>query len=391
MRVLLVQYIGDFRETVHRLSQGGEETYYAQRYSVNTIASISQRVDALTTLVCMTPESYDEVLSNGIHAIGAGFKDTLNPTVLIQLIEQQNPTHIILTFPCRPVLRWAIQHKVKTIAVLADSFPTDGWRNKVRNFRLARLLNHRQVEWVGNHNINSSRSLQKIGVDPAKIVPWDWPSVVTPDSFPAKQLPANDKPWQLAYVGALSEAKGVGDILDAIALLKAKQISVSLKVAGRGDVDHFMQQARQLGIESAVDFLGTIPNFKVVHLMREADTVIIPSRHEYPEGLPMTIYEALCSRTPIVASDHPMFRGKLNDGISAIVFPAHDPHSLANSIETLMSDAALYHRLSQASEEAWQQLQIPVKFADFLDHWLFDPPTAQPWLSNYRLSTGIYD
>jgi len=44
--------------------------------------------------------------------------------------------------------------------------------------------------------------------------------------------------------------------------------------------------------------------------MRSADAIVIPSRHEYPEGLPLTIYEALAARTPIVASDHQCFSAR---------------------------------------------------------------------------------
>jgi glycosyltransferase involved in cell wall biosynthesis len=388
MRILLVQYTGDFREAVNRLSQGGEETYYAQRYSVDTIARIGEKVEEMAALVCVTPDRYNEVLQNGIRGIGAGFGQDWKNKDLISLIEAQKPTHIILTFPSREVLRWAIQHRIPTIAVLADSFQTDGWRNKWRNYRLARLLNHERIEWVGNHNINAALSLQAIGVNPAKIVPWDWPPVVTPANFSPKQLRPSAQPWQLVYVGMITPAKGVGDLLEAIAALKARKIDVTLKVAGKGDVDAFQKQAKRLGIEDAVELLGMVSNQKVVHLMREADAVIVPSRHEYPEGLPMTIYEALCARTPIVASDHPMFQGKLTDGVSAIVFPAHQPLALADSLEKLLSDPELYHQLSKASEEAWQQLQIPVKFADFLNHWLFDPKTEQPWLGRYCLSSG---
>jgi glycosyltransferase involved in cell wall biosynthesis len=389
MRVLLVQYTGDFRETVNRLHEGGEETYYAQRYSVDTIARIGRQVEEMATLVCITPNRYNEVLQNGIRAIGAGFNESWRNEDLIALIEAQKPTHLILTFPSRGVLQWAIRQRIPTVAVLADSFQLDGWRNKWRNAQLARLLNHKQIEWVGNHNLNASRSLEAIGVSPAKIVPWDWLPVVTPDAFAPKHLGTSGT-WQLVYVGTIAQAKGIGDVLEAIAALKARKMDVTLKLAGRGHIDAFKQQAERLGIADVIDFLGLVPHHKVVRLMRSADVVIIPSHHEYPEGLPMTIYEALCARTPIVASDHPMFRGKLRDGVSAVIFPAQTPLALADSIEKLLTHPDFYHHLSQGSSEAWQQLQIPVKFADFLNHWLFDSPTEKPWLANYRLTSGIY-
>ena len=47
--------------------------------------------------------------------------------------------------------------------------------------------------------------------------------------------------------------------------------------------------------------------------MSAHDIVIVPSRHDYPEGLPMTIYEALAMRTPLVVSDHPMIKAGLGN------------------------------------------------------------------------------
>ncbi len=89
---------------------------------------------------------------------------------------------------------------------------------------------------MGNHNLNASRSLEAIGVSPAKIVPWDWLPVVTPDAFAPKYLGASGT-RQLVYVGTIAQAKGIGDILEAIAALKARKMDVRLKLAGRGHMD----------------------------------------------------------------------------------------------------------------------------------------------------------
>ena len=118
--------------------------------------------------------------------------------------------------------------------------------------------------------------------------------------------------------------------------------------------------------------------------MREADLVIIPSRHEYPEGLPLTIYEALCSRNPIIASDHPMFKNQLKDSISAMVFPAKNSSALAAKIEQIMTDLQLYNQISLASAETWQKLQIPVKRWNLIERWLDDSPESQQWFLEGR-------
>jgi glycosyltransferase involved in cell wall biosynthesis len=134
-----------------------------------------------------------------------------------------------------------------------------------------------------------------------------------------------------------------------------------------------------------------VPNEQIVTLMREASAVIIPSRHTYAEGLPMTIYEGLCSRTPIVASDHPMFRGRLVNDESALIFHAADANDLATKIQNLFTDSALYQRLSQFSAEAWERIQIPVKFGELLSRWVADSPENRAWLHSYRLASGRYN
>ena len=192
-------------------------------------------------------------------------------------------------------------------------------------------------------------------------------------------------------MGSVTESKGVGDVLDSLAQLRAKNFPVKLQIAGRGEMDVFHQKVKQLQIEDDVEFLGLVPNNKVVHLMRESDIVLIPSRHDYPEGFPLTIYEALCSRTPIVASDHPMFQNNLKHEVNAMVFPASNSIALSECIEKLLSAPELYQSLSIASSDAWNRLQIPVKWADMINRWLDDSPENQQWLFEHRLSSGRYD
>ncbi|WP_432811377.1 glycosyltransferase [Pantanalinema sp. GBBB05] len=389
IRLVIVQYAGDYRETVLRFMNGEQETYYAQRYSVDAVAKIAQRVEAATVICGITDEFYDEVLPNGVRAIGAGFRHTLNMKRLLALIEQQNPTHLLIRTPISQIIQWAKKQNVRVAMTLADSFDTKGIRNKVDNFILASALNSDQVDWVGNHGINSSLSLAKIGVEPKKIVPWDWPSAVTPKDFAKKSFPHKADAWNLLYVGSVIEAKGAGDVIEAIAKLKAFKQPIKLKIAGKGDIEQFSQKVKQLNLEEQVEFLGMVPHQKVIQLLREADLAVVPSRHEYPEGLPMTIYETLCVRTPLIASDHPMFQDILKHGFNSMVFTAGDAVELATCIQALMVDSALYEKISLEAEHTWHKLQIPVKWADLIDAWLFSSSKNQQWLLENNLSSYL--
>lgn len=389
-RLLLIQYMGDYRETVRSFSMGGDETYYAQRYSVDAVAELGKMFDEVATLCCITHEPYDEVVENGVRAIGAGFSTKINTKELIRLMERYDPTHLIIRTPIREIIHWAIRKNIKIMATLADSFDSTSLKNKIKNYQLVKLLNHQNVDWVGNHGINASLELTKIGVKAEKVIPWDWPHSVTPELFLEKVIPDGKSVWQAIYVGTIMESKGIGDILRAISILKSKGVGLKLKVVGKGDVETYIKLTQDLQIEDCVEFLGFLSNKEIIPVMRESDIVLVPSRHDYPEGFPMTIYEALCSRTPIIASDHPMFRGKLIQQKNSLIFAAGNSADLASCIEKLVSSPELYEQLSSASSEAWNSLQIPVKWADFIDSWLSETPKAKQWLMDHCLASGRY-
>jgi glycosyltransferase involved in cell wall biosynthesis len=192
------------------------------------------------------------------------------------------------------------------------------------------------------------------------------------------------------YVGILDESKGIGDTLRAIAKLKDEGIRIALKVAGQGQKELYEAMARDLMIDDRIEFLGLRPHAQILDMMREADFVVVPSRHEYPEGFPMTIYETLCSRTPLIASDHPMFRGNLTHHRDAWIFSAGNADSLAAGMRGLLSDPDLYRRLSTGSAEAWARLQLPVKWHELIKRWVSDAPEDRNWFFEHRMSSGIY-
>lgn len=395
MRLLILQFNGDYREAFNRFEAGAGETYYAQKYSVDMVDKLGQQVGQIGVLCCITVEAYDEVLSNGVRAIGAGFQDQVDFEQIVQRIEQFQPTHLILNTPVRRLLNWAIQHRIPTLAMLADSFEATSFKTRITNFLLATKLNHPQIQWIGNHGVPAAQALQKIGVNPNKIIPWDWPHRISPEAFAPKtwsmSLRDRANPYQLIYVGTISEEKGVGDALRAVAQLTTQDFPVQLQLAGRGNIDAFEKLAQQLHIADRVQFLGLVENHQVVQLMRSADLVLVPSRPEYPEGFPMTLYEALCSRTPIVASNHPMFVKRLKHRANAMIFKAKDETAFANCIRDVLTDPDLYQQISQATLSTWKALQLPAQWGEFIQRWLQGTAADQQWLYQNRLASGQYD
>lgn len=386
MRLLFVQFAGDYREAVFNFAAGKSETYYAQKYSVESVAQLACWLEQVTVLCCTSQEVYDEVLPSGVRAIGAGFSYRIPTRKLIQLIEAQQPTHLILDVQLPEVLWWAARKGVKTLTLFSGSVSISGWKTKIRNALLVSALNHPRIDWIGSYGINSSLRLKQLGVNADKIIPWDFIMESSPGNLSPKQARTDGNPWTVFYIGSMIEGKGVGDILEAVAQLKQRGITVKAQLAGQDHGGFYAEKAKSLQIADCVEFLGIIGNQSVEPLMREADLVLIPSRHDYTEGFPLTIHHALKSRSPIIASDHPMFRNKLRHEVNALVFSAADPIALADSIQRLQTDPDLYFKLSDVSYDTWRRIRLPVKWGDLIEHWLKNTEVDQQWLFDNRLN-----
>lgn len=383
-RLTIVQYAGDFREASERLSKGGAETYRAQRHTVAYVEHLARDLASVTTITGFTDEAYDVTLPSGARAIGAGFVDRFDGRKLAELTAQSRPDLLVVRGPLRPVIWWGIRHRVRTLLLLADSFNTQSAKSRLSGALLGLLARAPNIDWVGNHGLRAAEQLVRIGVPRRKVLAWDYPAFDRPEATPPKTRAAT--PATIIYVGLQAEAKGVDDLILATKQLVAAGRPVRLDLAGRPDNGRLADLIAQHGLGDVVRQLGTIDNAEVIAKMRAADIVVVPSRHAYSEGMPLTIYEALCSRTPLVVSDHPMFAGTVIDGESGLVFPAGDIAALADRLAKLLDDPGLYSRVSEGSAAAWNRLQIPLKWADLLTDWIDDTPASRARLAAHAFA-----
>lgn len=392
-KLLVVQYGGDYKEAYRNIAEGKSEYYANQRYSVDVVSSLKDRFDEVATLCCQSNGTYSEILEPGVRAIGVGTAREDYATAIektIASISEYKPSFVILRTPALDIMRWLRKRKIPTALILADSFNGRNLSDRLRYFRLARECNHQNVRWIGNHGVGSCLSLRRLGIHAHKIVPWDWPVSIDPSIRDAKSMNAND-PHRLIYVGAISVDKGVTDCIGAVDHLRTAGVKVVLDIYGKGQVEECRVLTQKLGLQESVNFCGLVPNSEIIPRMAAADVVLIPSRSSYPEGFPKTINEGLCSRTPLVVSDHPIFSRLLKNRKNAMVFRSGSSSELARKIQELMADADLYRALSENAFSTWKSLQIAVKWGDLFRNIALNSPESDAWLHANRLDSGVYD
>jgi glycosyltransferase involved in cell wall biosynthesis len=144
------------------------------------------------------------------------------------------------------------------------------------------------------------------------------------------------------FVGELRELKGVGDLLDALALLSAWR-KVTATIVGDGpDRSSFESQADRLGLKQQVHFMGQLPARRAFTLGR---LLAIPS---HAESFPYIVLEAVAAEVPLIATQV----GGIPEMLPLkLLIPPQNPRALANALRSRLET------LDQARENARELAQ----------------------------------
>lgn len=358
-------YTGDFAGAFVRFKDGQEQGYATHDQICLLIEELTQLGYRCILYSFVTSEPFDFEI-DGVRFIGLGAKAYDAPDLLRTAVERDKSEILIPHFPNPELLRAVKKSRRRAMAIIASSYFHQSIRAPWRRFKLARQLNDTSLEIVANHCRPSTLHLADFGVDRSKLVAWDIPHRYDPVNFLAKRR--DTETLRLAYAGSVNEAKGVADLIYAIAIIE-RQRPVSCTIAGSGDVEEMKGLAERLGVKN-IHFLGQIPNDEVFAMYRQADLAIVPSRREFPEGFPLTMFEAIASRTPIICSDHPIFTAVLKDGENAVVFKNGNAVSLARSVQWIADDVNTYAKLSDNAEMTWEKLKGTADWKKLIIEWI---------------------
>ena len=157
-------------------------------------------------------------------------------------------------------------------------------------------------------------------------------------------------PARLAYLGRISERKGVGVAVEAVGALRAGGVDVEFDLTGsvfpghEPFVDDLRARITAAGLDDAIRFAGFAPD--VWPVLAAADVVLMPSVLDEPFG--NAAVEAVLAGRPLVASR----QGGLveaTDGYAAVVLvPPADPVALATAIRTVLDDHPRFAAAAQS-------------------------------------------
>jgi glycosyltransferase involved in cell wall biosynthesis len=377
-------FAGDFVDVLRRYDKGHEQIYQTHNEVARLIYDLIQADQQLTIYSFVTPEYRDERPLAGLRIVSLGAGNFATKSLLKTAVNHDRADAIV-AFPNVELLNAIDAGTSRSLVVCANSYNSTGIRSTLARWRIVSLLNRPRFELVANHCWPATEHLEQIGVKREKLIAWDIAHPFDPKCYTPKALVPRQQRFEVIFVGSIAEGKGVSDLIRAIALLRSQGMEVHCSLAGLGDIGAMQELSANVAVLDLISFLGLIGNTEVFTRMAAADLVIVPSRVEYPEGFPLTMFEAIASRTPIVCSDHPMFRNLMIDSENASVFSAGDYHSCAAAIKRTLTNPNLYNALSENASSTWEKLKGPADWRTLIFKWVVEGRSSQ-WITDRMLS-----
>jgi glycosyltransferase involved in cell wall biosynthesis len=226
----------------------------------------------------------------------------------------------------KPAVRWALARALRTGVVLVQN-PDD-------------------AVFVAQLGVPESR-IRRVagsGVDLRQFQPYPAP--------PGENLA--DAPPVVLLPARLLWDKGVGEFVEAAALLRRKGIVARFLLAGEPDPlnpasipdDQISRWTRE-GVVECLGWVADMPK-----LLAMCQIVCLPS---YREGLPKSLIEAAAAGKAIVTTDVPGCREVVRNGDNGFLVPPRDAGALAHALARLIENPALREQMGGRSRTLAEQ------------------------------------
>lgn len=152
----------------------------------------------------------------------------------------------------------------------------------------------------------------------------------------------------ITLVSRLLWPKGIGELVEAGRLLRARGLAFRIQLVGMPDPQSRLSvpesQLRAWQEQDEVVWLGYREDIPAI--WRQSSIAVLPSY--YREGIPRSLLEAASCGRAIVTTDMPGCREIVEHGRNGLLVPPRDVQALADALEKLLRDAPLRAAMGRA-------------------------------------------
>ena len=143
----------------------------------------------------------------------------------------------------------------------------------------------------------------------------------------------------ILFVGRLSEEKGVGNLIAAMALLRDRGVELRTVLVGRGPQESRLRALkRQFGLRT-VEFRGPLDRVGVRAELEAAAIFVLPAvvaSDGNRDALPNVLKEAMAMELPVVTSDICGIEELVQHELSGLLISESSPENLADAVHLLI-------------------------------------------------------
>jgi glycosyltransferase involved in cell wall biosynthesis len=238
--------------------------------------------------------------------------------------------------------------------------------------RIQRVIRSRSVDvsrFVATSDHYARRMAEYLGINVAEIdvVPTGIATdfFTTDNSAKKTQLAASQseqaaRPPTIGYLARICPEKGLANLLDALAVLRARQGMETVRVQAAGYLggkdqkwfDALMKRASAMGLARAFEYLGEVDRTQKFAFLDSIDVFSVPTA--YPEAKGVYLLEAMARGVPVVQPAMGSFPELIEQTGGGLLVAPNDPAALADGLQRLLQDRAERDRLGAAGRSAVQ-------------------------------------
>jgi glycosyltransferase involved in cell wall biosynthesis len=183
----------------------------------------------------------------------------------------------------------------------------------------------------------------RCGVDPTVFVP------------PQRPVRSSAQPMTIVCVASLLDYKGHPYLLDACEQLRQRGVPFRCLLIGDGKERPAIEaHIARLKLWDEVTLMGRQSRDRVSELLAKSDALVMPSvvtPSGMMDGIPNSLFEALATELPVVASAISGIPELVEDGRTGLLVPERDAGALAEALIKLYENPNLGRRLAKAGRE----------------------------------------
>jgi glycosyltransferase involved in cell wall biosynthesis len=157
------------------------------------------------------------------------------------------------------------------------------------------------------------------------------------------------RPAVVLAVARLVEKKGLDTLVRACARLRDKGYEFRCHIVGEGPLrDSLATLIRDLRLENRVRLEGALDQSEVLAWYRKATVMALPcviTVNGDRDGIPNVLIEAAACGVPIVTTPVSGIPELIEDDVTGLLVPPHEPRELARAIEAMFRSPVLRERL----------------------------------------------